>query len=314
MPQVLYPYEKLSQSAKDKALSEYFSDFDDSDMITELMKDELTQNGYDPELIDLSWSLSYAQGDGVSLKGAVCASDLPKLVKRFFPRNPLKLYQVERLIEEDFYEAIKFRRVYGYRTISVDTDRINYHNGIAKEEVEYKLSQWDDEEVLTFFQDLPEDDRYVRFQQSNNCVASSQWHNFEEWLKENDIADYFWKENKFFAFIGNAVMAVEMEIPSKFLDSSEWHWATYLAETPDEMREALKEFYITKIGDEIDSVADSLLSEIAEAIAEDVEELEKKLQKLGYEEIEYQTSEEMLIEKAKDYGWLFDERGNRIES
>lgn len=328
MPQLLikkmmaYAYEELSQAAKEKAKSWFCYDYDptDPDMISELMKDEIREHQYDPDSVELSWSLNYCQGDGVSLEGKIHPSNLLKLVERFFPRDLLKVRQIKRFIEEDiFCEPIKFTHECYRRGVSINNYRVNYHDGIAREDVEYKIAQWGDEEVLEFFQQLPEDSRGIRtkeLEQTYVRLGDSDGNSFDSWLEQERIVDHFVDpiHNKFFAFVGDAVMPIEMKIPSRFLNQTEYRLVEYLAEEPSEMRQALQAFYFNKANDEIDALADSLWDEIGKAIAEDIKELERKLEKLGYAELEYQTSEEQLIETAKNENWLFDEQGKRISS
>ena len=73
------PFERLSKAAKARAI-EKARDFLREDLccdhITELFHEHLSEHGF-PDM-ELSWSLSYCQGDGVAFKGPIDMDELAK--------------------------------------------------------------------------------------------------------------------------------------------------------------------------------------------------------------------------------------------
>lgn len=81
----VYQYDELTVEAKENArkwfaesLNEEFSY--ETDCITEMFQNELEELGYNG--MEVNWSLSYCQGDGVAFYGTLFTTELVKLAER----------------------------------------------------------------------------------------------------------------------------------------------------------------------------------------------------------------------------------------
>lgn len=78
----LYKYDELSDKAKEKAREDWVNkgfgwDNHDSDQLTDTFKELLIEKGFEKG-VDVFWSLSSSQGDGVAFKGSI---DVPKYIR-----------------------------------------------------------------------------------------------------------------------------------------------------------------------------------------------------------------------------------------
>jgi len=108
----LYEFNELNEDAKAYAIDKYryqFSEYD-AEYLTEWFESEL-YNAYGLEDVEVLWSLSHSQGDGVSFTGEISEDALSIILKAYDP------------IVYDRFQAFKRR----YDTvINIDIRRVNY--------------------------------------------------------------------------------------------------------------------------------------------------------------------------------------------
>jgi len=150
----LYRYEELpSEQAKEKARDWYRHhiqpDATDWSCITKLFEEELADLGYPTE--DVSWSLSYCQGDGMAFYGKLIDHKLDTLISRVAKENKkmrhLWFKKIRKWFADCDFALIIERNHYGYRyshynTMSVWVDIKSYGLNRAQEKNLELFAEW----------------------------------------------------------------------------------------------------------------------------------------------------------------------------
>lgn len=93
----IYEYDELSVEAKEVARKWYTDSMNEdfsfeSEQITESFTDELSELGYTD--VEVNWSLSHCQGDGVAFYGTLYTQELLKIAKRLLSERDYNRLEV----------------------------------------------------------------------------------------------------------------------------------------------------------------------------------------------------------------------------
>lgn len=124
----VYQYDELTVSAKENArkwfaesLNEEFSY--ETECITENMQNVLEEKGY--EGLDLHWSLSHCQGDGVAFYGRLTTEELVNLSERLLSdKDYQRLKLVGTLADFEIEISDTNNRYHHYNSMRVDIDDV----------------------------------------------------------------------------------------------------------------------------------------------------------------------------------------------
>lgn len=279
-------FSELDKRAKERALESFRErswDYFESDSLTEWFKEELKAKGFvEPEVC---WGLSYTQGDGVAFWGSL---DIPKTLKA----NKIK----------GFAALIPFAQR------DVLSAKVTHHGNYC---------HWNSMSVeIEFREEEPED-----------FLPQTLRH---EWY------DYYERREAAFSAYNRAVYNVQQQIwapvrrwerrMEEFREKfgggpNEW-MPTRPDESPKPLELPMPEKPVVTMSRRLQEAlvrskaridaASGLVKKLEEALKEWVQDTSRELEKAGYAEIEYRSSDEVLIETIEANDYRFDEDGGRL--
>lgn len=182
---MVYQYDELTVSAKENArkwfaesLNEEFSY--ETECISENMQTTLENKGY--EGLDLHWSLSHCQGDGVAFYGRLFTTDLVKLA--------------ERLLSDKDYQRLKLVGTLADFEIEIyDTNNRYHHHNSMKVFLDDVQSLEDFPKIWELLQKLEraiaEDVREVSKELEEQGYAEIEYYFSKESIEENIRANEY---------------------------------------------------------------------------------------------------------------------------
>lgn len=128
----IYKFEELSKEAQEVAIEKWRNSMDwgiESQQITENFEYRLQELNYPTQ--DISWSLSYCQGDGVAFYGTIGIDNMIHITERLLEGGDKELF--DKIVKEGYtINARIYRNSYGHRyshwntmVVEVDGDDID---------------------------------------------------------------------------------------------------------------------------------------------------------------------------------------------
>lgn len=284
----VYKFAELDPKVRAKVLDRFREHAFDPDHISEQFDNILEERGF--EKPDVCWSLGHTQGDGVAFSGhvlttpffewALSGDDVAYTVR-------MKDSGVEKFLPLQKRCSIKVansdRRYCHWNSMDVEVNLdVNFVDLVPREMQDEVLRYLEIKGNLyaTF-----EREKYVAERERDRPIL--EWRlRMEKWKRTRELGPKEWRPKP-----GPQPPPAEVPEPS-----------FALPDAPPGVPEA-----ITKAEAEW-AVLDKLVSSFQEYLEEWVQNVSRELEKLGYDEIEYQEADEQIIEmiEANDYEFLED--------
>lgn len=257
----------------------------DSEQLTEDFKEILQQRGMvDPELY---WSLSYCQGDGVAWKGSLDLHDFFKWIfsgdehARPFVKDAKPVYVLED------YVSVHIGNEYGR----------HYWNAM----------QVDIEVVGETIDLVPQ-----RYREQVRGSYQERRHAFEEWEKQKRVVDaqrnqpiYKWQRRREGLPKG----------PKEWRPAAPPEPPTPLDipyPPPPEPHEPARITRLLNKAEQLEANVEPLIGQLRGLVEHWAQVTSRYLEKLGYDEIEYRSTDEYVMEFLENNEYLFDEDGEEV--
>lgn len=293
----VYSILELSPEARERVLEKWrYEIFDQhsSDQLSETFKEILSERGFsNPEVC---WSLSSCQGDGVAFWG-------PFYLKDFFKW----VFSGEKAAIPFVREAKKFRWLENVVGVIVRNNDSHYCHWNSMS-VEVELTGTEEDLVPKEHRDLV----HRFFMESRD--AMEEWHRARERVERAMSAPHYeWDK----------LRRERSELPNK--GPKEWRPAFNKPEPepldlpmpPEPKIQApahIKRMMAaaTQKFSELEAESSQTLNELEKFIHDWVKDTSKELEKMGYDEIEYQQSDEFIIEFLDGNEYEYDEDGEEL--
>lgn len=268
-------FKELSEEAQKRALDKWRNkgwDWDqtDADQLSELFKEILVEKGFLDDVVP-NWSLAYCQGDGVCFSGHIDAEKL-------FQQKGWKKYK-------HFGDRISIKVTHDGRychwnsmSVEISFDAPSMEELIPKKMYE-QMTDWQVQKAAGI--------RAYR----NQCyqIDKERVKPFTEWIE-------------FKRGMSNGVLAWVPDPP----DDLDIPYPDKPAEIVEPARfVAAREKAEAKVKE-----METEINEIEEDVREYVKDVSRELEKMGYEEIEYRGSDEVIIDTIEANDYTFTEDGD----
>ncbi len=282
----VYKFAELDPKVRSKVLDRFREHAFDAEHISEQFDNILEERGF--EKPDVCWSLNYSQGDGVAFSGHVYSTpffewaikgDDPAYQKRMMESGVEKFLPLQKRCSIKVTNSDRRYCHWNSMDVEVNLD-VNFvdlvPDGIQDEVLRYL-------EIKGNLYQTFEREKYVADQARLKPIREWQ-RRMETWRLAKERGPKAWRPKP-----GQEPPPADVPEPS-----------FALPEAPPGVLEA-----IAKAEAEW-SVLDKLVTSFQEYLEEWVQDVSRELEKLGYEESEYQQADEQIIEmiEANDYEFL----------
>lgn len=276
----VYKFEELSPEAQKKAIQDWRDkgyDFDDHDAkwLSESFEEKLEEDGFE-QGVDVSWGLSYCQGDGVCFKGTIDT-------ERFFNKEGWRTY----------------KELLGFVSVTVEHSSQNCHWNSMSVSVELDYSK-DDLIPKDLYEEMTdweiEKTRIERdYKDKVEKVLEARNAPVHEW--EQMIRRYEERKGVLEWLPDKPEKPAPLDIP--------------LPPEPEYPREPRKFVKARERAEEKEKRFEAKAKALEEDIAEWVKQESRDLEKIGYDEIEYKGSDEVIGETLQANEYEYTEDGER---
>lgn len=271
----VYSFEELSDEAKERALREFRDvawDYVDSEHLTDMFKEDLRGWGF--ENPQVCWSLDYSKGDGVAFSADV----------------NVQKYLLSRVKTDEFKDLIDVVSAYvkqegrycHYNSMSVNVDLEGNYEDLLPEDVSRAIS--------AYYRDVAAVRR--EYEREVDRVHRERMRPIREWeaRQRQPKSKKGWVP-------GGKPRPAERDIP--------FPEPPVAREMPPELADA--EARAKEAFQRLENLADAFRGHLDE----DVKDISRKLEKMGYAEIEYQTSDEYIADFFVANEFEFRKDGSR---
>lgn len=289
----IYKFHELSPEAKEKALEYYrriFSEVFDPDELSDQFKSILEERGLKDA--KLSWSLGYSQGDGVAFSGYL---NVPEFFNWALVGDDPKYKKLMRSKVKPFLDLERFVGV-GIRDIGT-----HYHHWNSMEiDVSIVQSPIDlvsrkmYDQVLRYVSQRQE--AKAEYERAKYSVAYERNRPISEWEKEKRRRDAIVSQGPT-EWAPLRIMPSPIDIPDPVLKQ---------IQEPKSVKAALD-----KAEAEFARL-EAMIPEFENMIEEWAKDTSRELEKMGYAEIEYQSSDEYIQESIEANKYEFEEDGTAV--
>ena len=165
----LYKFEELEDESKERAIKNYRERNDlyfEGEMLEEDMNYKLSEYGY--KNMEVNFSLTYSQGDGVAFYGTISGEDFEywlKIHKKEFTRYELKKIKDERpFIQINITRTSMGYHYSHYNTMDVEVYVENYEDNEVLQRIQDKIYEIVDDEIRDISKEL-ENQGYAYFEE-----------------------------------------------------------------------------------------------------------------------------------------------------
>lgn len=280
----IYKYDELSKKAKKRAVSDWTSsgnEFDshDGELLSESFREILMEHGFE-EGVKVNWSLNSCQGDGVCFSGHV---DPEKFAKEDGQSKWKALAPHVGIIVTTSHDS----RYCHWNSMSVEIERtVSHFLDLIPKKLYMEIEDW---EVAQGRIERDYDRNVI-------TVLAARQQPILDW--ERETAKYNIRPGVLEWMPDIPVKPEPLDIP--------------LPPKPD-LEDEPEEFILAKKDAEEEFVKmEAKLDGLEEDVKGWVEDLSRELEKIGYEEIEYRSSEEAVRETFEANDFEFYEDGERV--
>jgi hypothetical protein len=276
----VYKFEELSKEAKERAIQDWIEqgytwDSHNSDNLSHTFKEILIDKGFGDN-VEVYWSLGYCQGDGVCFSGYL---------------------DLNKFLDQDGFRT--YREMSEYLSITIRNNSYQHCHWNSMN-IEVRLDAPRPEEML-----------------SSNLSGK-----YQRWRNEVDRLRRTYENQKMVAQELRMAPIRAWEVEASYMEPHPLSWyPDFEKPPPADVPDPEEPDYPTIPADvkkAIDAAMnkieryESKLQQLEEDVAKWVKDVSKELEKIGYEEIEYQGSDEVIAETLIGNDYEFTEDGERV--
>lgn len=276
-----FKFEELSEEAKEKAIKDwrengYEWDSFEVEQLTESFKEVLKEKGFEDD-VEVNWGLSYCQGDGVCFSGRL---------------------ELARFLDQEGFR--KYKEMAPYLYVKVKNARGNYCHWNSMD-VEVELEGVRTEDLLS--SDLKDEYADVsyknssmirKWQEEKHAVLDQKYYDVKQWESRTSRypkAPLFWHPDM-------AEKPEPLDIP--------------IPEEPEQIEPSARLKRALETAQRKLDRMEAKLPLLEADVKEWVEDTSRELEKMGYEEIEYRSSDEVISDTLIANEYEFSEEGERL--
>lgn len=292
----IYTFDELPPKAKKRAIEDVRDDPEltwdqtDSEMLTETFEQDLDDHYGLGEDMEASWSLGYSQGDGVCFKGSV---DVRKFIEteKAEGRFGALINRIGARITHD-------GRYCHWNSMDVEIGTYAVEEDVARPEDLKRVEEWEDER-----HEIMERWRADYAKAKEESLAPVREWEERKARREAEIAH--WRARR-----GRGPKAWLPGEPAPFDEPKPAPLSMPVPPEPGITEPPDVEAARTRVQNAWKAL-EELTEEFRTYLDERIKEISREMEKNGYEEIEYHSSDEYITEMLENRDWEFLEDGRR---